>query len=74
MLLEPCLQDLQVLLVLLGLVAHLGLRAFLDLLGQKASRVLRGLQVLTVSLVPKGLLDFLGLLANRLSLFHHFQV
>ena len=67
-------QDLRVLLVLLGLVAHLGLRAFLDLLGQKVSRVLQGLQVLTVSLAPKGLLDFLVLLENRLSLFHRFRV
>ena len=74
MVLEPFLLDLQVLLVLLGLVAHLGLQAFLDLLGQKVSRVLQGLQVLTVSLAPKGLLDFLVFLENRVSLFHRCQV
>ena len=71
---EDLLRDLQVLVVLLGLVAHLGLRALLDLLGQKVSWVLQGLQVLTASLVPKGLLAFLALLENRLSLFRHFRV
>ena len=71
---EGLLRDLQVLVVLLGLVAHLGLRAFLDLLGQKVNQVLQVLQVLTVRLVPKGLLDFLGHLVNRLSLFRRYQV
>ena len=71
---EDLLTDLQVLAVLLGLLAHLGLRAYLDLLGQKAKMVLQGLQVLTASLAPKGLLDFLGHLVNQLSLFRRCRV
>ena len=71
---EDLLTDLQVLAVLLGLLAHLGLRAYLDLLGQKVKMVLQGLQVLTASLAPKGLLDFLGHLVNQLSLFRRCRV
>ena len=71
---EDLLTDLQVLAVLLGLLAHLGLRAYLDLLGQKVKMVLQGLQVLTASLAPKDLLDFLGHLVNQLSLFRRCRV
>ena len=71
---EDLLRDLQVRVVLLGLVAHLGLQAFLDLLGQKVSRVRQGLQVLMVSLVPKGLLDFLVYLGNRACRAYRFHL
>ena len=71
---EDLLTDLQVLVVLLGLVAHLGLRALLDRLGQKVSQVLRGLQVLTVSPVRKGLQDSLAFLENRAYLFLHYRL
>ena len=62
---EDLLRDLQVLLVLLVLLVRMGLRAFLDLLGRKASQVQRGLQGLTANLVQKGLLGPLVFLENQ---------
>ena len=62
---EDLLRDLQVLLVLLVLLVRMGLRAFLDLLGHKASQVQQGLQGLTASLVQKGLLGSLAFLENQ---------
>ena len=73
---DSFLLDLQVLLVLRVILAQLGLQAFWDLLGQKATQVLQVLQGWTVSLVslaPKALQDFPARLDHLVYRFLQFQ-